>query len=68
MDKSYYDVILEITPPEQLEKACQMVNRQNVIPGFRKGKAPSARIIALSQSTPLFQKNISPFQQCQNRC
>lgn len=58
MEKSYYDVILEMTPSEQLDKACQTVNKQRVFPGFRKGKAPIARIVNLSKSTPSLQRQI----------
>lgn len=58
MDKNYYAVILEITPTEQIERACQVINRQHVFPGFRKGKAPISRIITLSKTTPSLQKKI----------
>lgn len=58
MEKTFYEVVLEITPPEHIEKACQVVNRQNVFPGFRKGKTPIPRIIALSKTTPSLQKKV----------
>ena len=58
MYKNYYDIILEITPEEQIEKACQMVNKQKVFSGFRKGRTPISLIITLSKTTPALQKNI----------
>ena len=58
MEKSLYDVVLEITPADQIDKACQAINRQNVFPGFRKGKTPIARIIAISKTTTSLQKKV----------
>ena len=58
MNKNFYDIILELTPFEHMNKACQSVNKQKTFSGFRKGKAPIPLILNLSKTSHGLQKQI----------
>lgn len=58
MNKSFYDIILELTPYKQMDKACQSINKQKEFSGFRKGRAPVPLILNLSKIKPRLQKQI----------